>query len=557
MKKLYLIAFVSILLLSQAFAQETETETAALSVLVNGQVNCGSVSPDGRLIVYTGEKISISALPKTGYSFSGWMLSGDGEISSEVSASPTVTLDGNTLLKACFYKNDGSMKAVVNITSSSDNYGTVSPSGISKIDAGRIFDISALPNNGYKFIKWRISGTGEIKNILSPDTRAVVYGDTDITAIFASENDVYDVIVYAAGENSVPENISVLKGKTVNLKAIHTPKTFFLKWSSNNGGHFSNPRSIKTLFTPENSCTVTAERATAICNFSNKSRKIKLKVKCKPEKNTPPIGDLTLKMLPMCLGPDDFNPNTDAISVSINGTSYIINNTTGIFKRTPVGYKYKSNDNPKIKLTLDFISAVWSFSIKKTDLKYLDVSAGCDTILEVNGSNYGHKYIADEKLSLSFIASRNQSEIVSTYPLLPPTRLSIKKDTGKNNRDSLKIVMNQIPLLYTFNPAVDYITISLGEYIISIPPGMMIEKNGSFSYKDKQLSIKFDPNKQSLSLVQKKMNIHYFGFDGKLKMILQIGKNKTAANLTPAFSQKIQFKYDSFYWNNKKSFNLP
>jgi hypothetical protein len=552
MKNLYLLLFVCLMLSVQASAQETETEVAALTASAAGPVNCGAVTPEGREIVYTGEKIPVSAVPEAGYSFSGWMISGDGVISSETSASATLVLNGNAVLKGCFYKNDGSMKRALNINPSDAAYGSVVPDGQSSVDAGRIFDISAVPDNGFRFIRWLISGVGEIENILSPDTRAVIYDDTEITAVFAPEDDVYDITLYAAGESSAPEHIFVIKGDSVSLRAVHTPQTFFIRWTSSDGGRFTRAESADTVFTPENSCSVTALTAPAICNFSNKSRKIKVKIKGKPEKGTPSAGDISFRMLPMCLGPDDFNPNTDKITVYINGRPFEVSSTAGTFRRTPTGYKYKSDDKPKIKLILDFISAVWTFSVKKTELQFLDLSGGCDAMLEVNGSSYGHKYIPDEKISLSFSASRNQAEVVSGYPLLAPVRLSIKKDTGKNNRDSIKVVLNQIPLSYTFNPAADSLTLSAGGYVISVPPGMMSEKNGTFSYKDRQYSIKFNPAAQTLNLSAKKINIALPGFDEKLKFTLTVGKNRAAALLTPAFSQKISFKYDSFYWKPKK-----
>ena len=388
----------------------------------------------------------------------------------------------------------------------------------------------------------------QIENIISNSTKAVIFGDAELIALFASEDDVYDISVYSSGENSTPINISVLKGDSIDLTADYLTKKFFSLWSTNNGGKFLNNRAAQTSFTPNASSSVFAVFAPAICNFSNKSRKITVKIKNNPEKNIPPVGDLKLKMMPMCLGPNDFNPNTDKITLYLNGIPFDVNNTIGSFRRTPVGYKYKANEKTQIKLNLDFMSAVWSFSAKKINLNYLKIFRGCDVMLYVNGLPFGHKYIPDEKLSISFKDSKHPAQKIPGFPLLIPKKMSLKLTTSKKNADSMKLFFSQIPLSDPFNSNKDFISLTINEFPIIIPPNSMIEKNASFSLKNKNLSLKFNTISQSLSIALKQTNIPLINFDENLKITLQIGKNKAAAILNPEYSQKLKFSYDAFYW---------
>ncbi len=133
--------------------------------LVNGGIVTGSGQYD------YGSNVEISATPLSGYSFSEW----EGpNIVDSTSSTTQIRLTGDTNVTAHF------TKVVYPLTVNSTVGGSVSGEG--KFYYGYNASISALPSEGYSFVKWAGSG---VTNPSLPFTSVSMTEDRNVTAEFS------------------------------------------------------------------------------------------------------------------------------------------------------------------------------------------------------------------------------------------------------------------------------------------------------------------------------------------------------------------------------------
>jgi hypothetical protein len=136
----------------------------------------GSVTKTPNLAKYDSNSVvQLTATPATGYHFVRW--SGD---TTETTNPITVRMNNNKSINANFAVNS------YTLTVDAGTGGIVSPAGISTVNHGAATPIYAVPDSGYRFIRWTRSGTGAtIADSTKASTTVFMTDDATITAEFA------------------------------------------------------------------------------------------------------------------------------------------------------------------------------------------------------------------------------------------------------------------------------------------------------------------------------------------------------------------------------------
>jgi hypothetical protein len=134
----------------------------------------GSLSPPpGFHICNEGDEVAISAVPSEGYVFVKW----SGNTADSLSPSTTVTVNGDMTVRAFFERITHRLTMEVE----PDGGGITSPAtGFHIFNEGDMVAISAVPSEGYVFLKW----SGDAADSLSAATTVTLTGDRTVRAFF-------------------------------------------------------------------------------------------------------------------------------------------------------------------------------------------------------------------------------------------------------------------------------------------------------------------------------------------------------------------------------------
>jgi len=158
----------------------------------------GSTTPNGDVILGTGDALAIEATANDGWSFDRWQVSGPVTFVSGSPTTPTgqVSISGNSNLTAIFTQGN------INLTVSAmpANGGSVTPNGTVSLNPGSVQAISAFPNTGWAFKGWQTTGpvtfTSGSESTPSAEVRAD--GNCTVTALFSEEGVSGQVVVSPA-----------------------------------------------------------------------------------------------------------------------------------------------------------------------------------------------------------------------------------------------------------------------------------------------------------------------------------------------------------------------
>ena len=206
-----------------------EPDTLTVTFAVNDATMGTTVPAPGTYQYFSGDTLSFSAMPNTGYIFNGWVIAyGDGSVDSlsvdYISASAPADVFMNyspmtiTALFGTVDPNSDSMQ--VNVAVNDPTMGTTIPApGTHYFHVGEVASVVAVPNNGYHLTGWTVNVVSE--GVTYVDT-TYNYAIDDVFDLFSGwivseSNAVFTWTVtanFAAGEppvmhDSVTVNVSV------------------------------------------------------------------------------------------------------------------------------------------------------------------------------------------------------------------------------------------------------------------------------------------------------------------------------------------------------------
>ena len=208
--------------------------------------NGGSVSPVSGSYD-SGNTVTISETPASGYVFDKWSCSGNGCYSGK-SSTKSIFIDANIVETANFIPMS-SIVYTLTTNAVPSNGGTVSPVSGSYED-GNSVTISETPGTGYLFNGWSCSGTGCYSGQSQSNT-IIISSNVVETANFILQSSIQ----YTLTTNAVPSNggsVSPVSGNyaggsLVDLTATPSSGYNFNGWSCSGTGCYSGGSSTNTI----------------------------------------------------------------------------------------------------------------------------------------------------------------------------------------------------------------------------------------------------------------------------------------------------------------------
>ena len=164
-----------------------------------------------------GQAITLHAIPKEGFEFTGW--SGISENSSSTDQI-VVQISGN--MEAVAHFSPQQLLLTLDTTDGGDVYGSGTYSYFDEAN------ISAIPSEGYRFKQWEGQG---VKNPFSAVTTALVSEASSIKALF--EKKVYTLVVSAKNGGTVLGGGEFEHNTMANISAIAANGFSFESWTGN------------------------------------------------------------------------------------------------------------------------------------------------------------------------------------------------------------------------------------------------------------------------------------------------------------------------------------
>ena len=208
-----------------------------------------------------GTVVSITAVPQTGYAFTGWTSSGGGTFGNTNSLTTTFTMPGEN----------------VTVTANFDTgyYLTVEPddpAGGTAADItenspyteNAVIDIQAAPSADYRFLYWTSSGGGSFGDENASSTTFTMPAENiTLTACFAEEFDL-TVNVNNVSMGSASDLTGAgpyIENTEISIQAVPQEGYIFTKWSFTGGSVDDITSSAATFTMPGSNVTVTANFA--------------------------------------------------------------------------------------------------------------------------------------------------------------------------------------------------------------------------------------------------------------------------------------------------------
>jgi len=189
-----------------------------------------------------GEKKEIVAIPKQGYHFVSWIVTGGGTVGTPTSASTNVSLVGDATVTALFEKNSVERYPLTMKISPEDS-GTTNPGlGVHNIAGGQKYSVAAYAEEGYRFKRWVVEGSGVLSDIDLNIANITITAPTTVTAEFEPVGDKEEVLVTISSEpNDAGSTIpgtgihKLISGDTIDLQAFASDGYFFSRWDVGSG----------------------------------------------------------------------------------------------------------------------------------------------------------------------------------------------------------------------------------------------------------------------------------------------------------------------------------
>jgi uncharacterized repeat protein (TIGR02543 family) len=194
--------------LSAAFAADQYDLT--VTTTGNGSVNKG---PDQAHYNY-GDAVTLTAVPSSGWSFSGW----SGDLSGETNP-VTVTMDGNKNITATFSQ----IMKTLTVTSGANGSVTQPGTGTFSYGMGTVVNLQAAADSGFVFVNWT-GDVSKVANVNAASTTIVMDGDYSVQTNFIA---TYTLIIVGKPGGTVTGpgtgTFTFNQGAVVNLVAVSEP----------------------------------------------------------------------------------------------------------------------------------------------------------------------------------------------------------------------------------------------------------------------------------------------------------------------------------------------
>ncbi|MGN0489728.1 MAG: CotH kinase family protein [Ruminococcus sp.] len=231
------------------------TKYRNLSATVNdangGSVDIGATSCD------IGSSVTVTATPKTGYSFTGW-TSDNGSFANASALSTTFTPNSDGAVATANFTENLYTVTVTDGTPASVSAGvTTKP------------QITATSKSGYTFKEWTVTGGASVASATSATTTVTATAAGTVTATYTRNQYTGLSATAGTGGTASISAKSVNTGESVTVTAVPADGYEFVNWTSDKGS-FTNATALSTAFTP------TANNAVAKANFKETTYKVTL-----------------------------------------------------------------------------------------------------------------------------------------------------------------------------------------------------------------------------------------------------------------------------------------
>ncbi|MHC4628001.1 MAG: InlB B-repeat-containing protein, partial [Planctomycetota bacterium] len=174
-----------------------------------------------------GERVTLRAVPDTGYRFSNWA----GDLAGSTNPA-TLIMDADRAVSAGFAVQSYSLTVTA-----TDGSVTRSPDQPS-YNHGETVTLEAVPNAGYGFTNW----SGDLAGSTNPVT-VVMEADKTVIAGFSPDGHRLTVTAVGGSVKRTPAKASYQSGDTVTLEAVSNAGYSFTSWSGDLSGA-ANPATL-------------------------------------------------------------------------------------------------------------------------------------------------------------------------------------------------------------------------------------------------------------------------------------------------------------------------
>jgi uncharacterized repeat protein (TIGR02543 family) len=204
----------------------------------------------------SGTVVTLTATPAAGYQFTGWSGALTGTTNPE-----TITMTGAKSVTAGFTINSYFM------TVSSAGHGTVKPSGTVSVNYGDTLRDTAVPDAGYNFVNWTVTGT--VATVSGGAIgKFVVTGAGTVQAHFAINTYALTITAVNGSVTKSPDQTVYDSGSTVTLTALPAAGYQFAGWNGDVTGT-ANPTAITMTGPKSLTCGFTIKQYTLTTAATN------------------------------------------------------------------------------------------------------------------------------------------------------------------------------------------------------------------------------------------------------------------------------------------------
>ncbi len=225
-----------------------------------------------------GDAIRVKAVPDAGYSFVSWSFNTSPGNQVDLTSDEIVfIMPGNPITVTASFKGapvstpapTTAPSAQTSVFTIAANDGGVIAEGASgNFESDASFTVSVVPNEGFLFDSWVVSGDGTVDDAAAPSTIFNMGNDdTTLTANFKADPDyvppasTYNITIESSTGGTVTTDVmTATEGTVVSVNATPEDGFSFVSWGSTSGITFNDHQVDSTFFTmPARDVSIKAE----------------------------------------------------------------------------------------------------------------------------------------------------------------------------------------------------------------------------------------------------------------------------------------------------------